>query len=152
MASVAVSKAIHLGKPALRVTWTTPQSDVIISQYQVVYRIQGTNSLRKVDIRDSVTSTLLEALVAGTAYEVHISAVSAIGNGPWSEVVSETTYMRELRSEFKQVETTHFEVCSVVTIGKTAVEYPSYCCKELLQKGTQLNWRLVNRFYIKQVA
>ena len=47
----------------------------------------------------STTSTLLEALIAGTVYEVRIRAVSAIGNGTWSRVESETTYMSELCSE-----------------------------------------------------
>ena len=100
-----MSKAVHLGKPALRVTWTTPQSDVAISLYQVVYRRQGTSSWRKVDIvaSNSVTSFLLEVLDAGTVYEVRIRAVSVIGNGPWSRVVSETTYMSELWSELLQI-------------------------------------------------
>ena len=109
MIGVAVSKAIHSGRPALNVTWTTPQSDVPISQYQVVYRRQGTSSWRKVDIVASIsaTSILLEALDAGTVYEVRIRAVSAIGNGEWGRVQAET-YMSELWSEFKQVETTNF--------------------------------------------
>ena len=132
-----MSKAIRSGKPALRVTWTTPQSDVTISQYQVVYRRQGTSSWGKEDIVafNSTTSTLLEVLDAGTVYEVRIRAVSAIGNGPWSRMELETTYMSELWSEFKQVETTNFESCSLVTIGKAAVEYPSYaknCCRRVL--------------------
>ena len=102
---VAVSKAIRSGKPVLRVTWTTPQSDVTIFEYQVVYRRQGTSSWRKVDIvaSNSVTSTLLEVLDAGTVYEVRIRAVSAIGNGTWSRVESETTYMSELWSKLLQI-------------------------------------------------
>ena len=52
----------------------------------------------------SATSTPLEALDAGTVYEIHVRAVSAIGTGPWSEVESQTTYMSELCSEFKPVE------------------------------------------------
>ena len=100
-----MSKAIHLRKPALRVTWSTPQSNVTISQYQVVYGRQRTSSLRKVDIvaSNSVTSTLLEVLDAGTVYEVRIRAVSVIGNGPWSRVESETTYKSELWSELLQI-------------------------------------------------
>ena len=52
---------------------------------------------------DTTTFTLLEALDAGTVYEVRISAVSAIGNGSWSEVELETTYTGELCSEFKAI-------------------------------------------------
>ena len=96
--SVTLSKATSSGKPALSVTWTTPQSDVTISQYRVEYRRQGNPSWRtaKPVSLHSTTSTLLEGLDAGTVYEVRISAVSAIGNGMWSRVESKTTFMSEL--------------------------------------------------------
>ena len=100
MTVVSVSKAIHSGRPALRVTWTAPQSDVTISQYQVEYK------KRSIDWRaanpispGSATSTLLEAVDAGAVYKVRIRAMSAIGNGTWSRVESETTYKSELCSE-----------------------------------------------------
>ena len=99
MTGVAVSKAIRSGKPALSVTWNAPQSDLPISQYQVEYRRSGTNwRVATLASPGSATSTLLEALDAGTVYEVRIRAVSAIGNGTWSEVESETTYKSELCS------------------------------------------------------
>ena len=99
---MAVSKATSSGKPALSVTWTTPTSDVTISQYQVEYRRRGTNWKATNPVSPgSATSTLLEVLDAGTVYEVRIRAVSAIGNGIWSRVESETTYMGELSSEVK---------------------------------------------------
>ena len=102
MTGVAVSRATRLGKPALSVTWTAPQSDVTISQYQVEYRRSGTNWRAANPVSpDSTTSTLLEALDAGTVYEVRIRAVSAIGNGTWSRVELETTYKSELCSEVK---------------------------------------------------
>ena len=102
MTGVAVSKAIHSGKPALSVTWTTPQSNVPISQYQVEYRRSGTNWRAASPVSPgSTTSTLLEALDAGTVYEVRIRAETAIGNGTWSEVESETTYNSELSIEVK---------------------------------------------------
>ncbi len=100
MTGVAFSKATSLGQLALSVSWTTPQSDVPISQYQVEYRRRGTNWRASSPVSPgSATSTLLEALDAGTVYEVRIRAVSAIGNGPWSRAESETTYMGELCSE-----------------------------------------------------
>ena len=99
---VSVSKAIRSGKPALSVTWTAPQSDASISQYQVEYRRSGTNWRAASTVSPgSTTSTLLEALDAGTVYEVRIRAVSAIGNGRWSREESETTYNSELCGEFK---------------------------------------------------
>ena len=98
---MAVLKIISLGKPALRVTWTIPQSDVAISQYKVQYRKIGANSWIAVDpvLSKSNTSTLLEALDAGTTYQVRIRAVSTIGSGVWSMVESETTYMSEFFSD-----------------------------------------------------
>ena len=100
---IAVYKAISSAKPALRVTWNTPQSDVNISEYQVEYR-SGTKWRAAIPVSpDSNTSALLEALDAGTVYEVRIRAVSAIGNGTWSEVQSKTTYKSELCGEFKLV-------------------------------------------------
>ena len=97
MTGVAVSRAIRSGKLALSVTWTTPQSNVTISQYQVEYRRSGTNWRAASPVSPgSTTSTLLEALDAGTVYKVRIRAVSPIGNGTWSEVELETTYMSEL--------------------------------------------------------
>ena len=102
MNGVAVSKAKYLGKPALSVTWTAPQSDLPISQYQVEYRRIGTNWRAANPVSpSSATSTLLEALDAGTVYEVRIRAVSAIGNGTWSRVESEVTYKSELCSDIK---------------------------------------------------
>ena len=93
-----VSKTVSLSRPALRVTWTTPQSDVAISQYQLQYRRIRTTMWRVVSpvTSGSNTSTVLEALDAGTAYQVRIRAVSPIGNGMWSRVESETTYTSEL--------------------------------------------------------
>ena len=84
---VTVSKAVKSGRPALRVTWTTPQSDAPISQYQVQYRRSGTTSWSSTaPVSGSTTSTYLEELVAGAEYQVRVRALSAIGNGMWSEV------------------------------------------------------------------
>ena len=115
MTGVAVSKAIRSGRPALRVTWTTPQSDVTISQYQVQYKKRSTDWRAANPVSSaSTTSTLLEALDAGTVYKVRIRAVSPIGNGPWSEVESEVTYKSELCSEIKLVESTNPELVWVL--------------------------------------
>ena len=104
MTGVEISKATSSGKPALSVTWTTPQSDVTISKYQVEYKKRSTDWRAAANLvsPDSATSTLLEALEGGTVYEVRIRAVSTIGNGRWSRVESETTYKGEL-CEFKQI-------------------------------------------------
>ena len=123
MTGVDVSKATSSGKPALRVTWTAPQSDLPISEYQVEYRRSGTNWRAANPVSPgSTTSALLEALDAGTVYEVRIRALSAIGNGTWSKVHSETTYMSELCSEFKLVETANIEL-----MGLLLARHQPYC-------------------------
>ena len=100
MTGVAVSKATSSGKPALRVTWATLQSNVTISQHQVEYRRKRNNWRAAESVfLGPTTSTLLEDLAAGTVYKVRVRAVSAIGNGTWSSVESETTYMSKLCSE-----------------------------------------------------
>ena len=78
---------------------------------------------------DSTTSTLLEALDAGTVYEVRIRAMSAIGNGTWSRVQSSTTYTSELCSEFKLVETANIELMWLLL-----ARHQPYCCKELVSE------------------
>ena len=100
---MTVSKAVHSNKPALRVTWTTPQSDVATSLCTRWNTKSGTTFWRVVSAAPSGsnTSTVLEALDIGTAYQVHIRAVSAIGSGMWSRVESETTYISELSGELE---------------------------------------------------
>ena len=104
MNGIAVSKAMRSGKPALRVTWTAPTSDLPISEYQVEYKKRSTDWKASNLVSPGLaTYTLLEALDAGTVYKVRIRAVSAIGNGTWSRVELEKTYKSELSSEFKLV-------------------------------------------------
>ena len=101
---VTVSKAVRSGRSALKVTWTTPPSDVSISQYQVQYRRSETTSWSSAaPVSGSTTFTYLEELVAGSEYQVQVRAMSAIGNGTWSEVQSETTYRSELTTDLTVV-------------------------------------------------
>ena len=84
---------------AINVTWSTPQSDVPITQYKVQYRKNGTTQLgTELTVPGSPppTSTILTELLAGTAYNVRVRAVSAAGEGNWSEEQSERTYIREI--------------------------------------------------------
>ena len=91
-----LSKAVRSGRSALRVAWTTPYSDASITQYQVQYRRSGTAVWSSL-VYSSSTSTHIEALAAGTTYQVRVRAVSSIGNGPWSAVDSERTYQSEFQ-------------------------------------------------------
>ena len=86
------------GVPVLQVTWTTPQSDEPISQYNLQYRIHGTTSWgSQYTISGSPprNSTILSRLAAGSAYDIRLRAVSALGAGNWSAVQTERTYMSE---------------------------------------------------------
>ena len=82
------------------VTWTTPQTDVNISQYQVQYRGSGTtswSSATTISVSPPATSANLTGLDAGTEYNVRVRAVSDVEvEGMWS--VEDTA--RTFDSEF----------------------------------------------------
>ena len=102
---MAVTKAVHSGKPALMVTWSTPQSDVHISQYNLQYRIHGTTiwgNQVTISGSSSQNSTFLTRLRAGTEYDIRMRALSAVGAGNWSAVQTERTYMSEFFSMIPQ--------------------------------------------------
>ena len=95
---VSLSKAVRMGKAILRVNWTTPQSDVAISQYQVQYRRSGTTtwgSEATVSVSPPATSANLTGLDAGTEYNVRVRAESAAGDGEWSIEQTERTFNSE---------------------------------------------------------
>ena len=85
-----LTKAVSSGRPALRVTWTAPSSDHLITEYQVQYIMSGSISFRKKNVTS--TSTTLENLSAATSYQVRVRAFSDIGSGPYSEIRNSTTY------------------------------------------------------------
>ena len=92
---VSLSKAVRMGKAILLVTWTIPQSDVAISQYQVQYRRNGTTSWgSQLTMSGSppATSAILTRLDAGTEYNVRVRAESAVGAGEWSVEQTERTF------------------------------------------------------------
>ena len=84
-------------RPALRVIWSTPQSDFTILQYKVQYKIQSSRPWGYAEILVSppATSTILTRLEAGTRYNVRVRAMSTIGEGNWSMIEGNTTYKRE---------------------------------------------------------
>ena len=90
---------MSLGSPALRMTWTTPQSEMPISRYTVQYRKIGTTSwgsaFNILEFPPS-TSSNLTGLDAGTEYNARVRAVSVVGAGNWSAVQTERTYKSEL--------------------------------------------------------
>ena len=84
-----------MGKAILRVTWTTPHSDVSISQYQVQHRRNGATSWGSqftVSGSPPATSAILATLDAGTEYNIRVRAVSELGAGRWSVEQTERTF------------------------------------------------------------
>ena len=71
-------------------TWTAPQSDRPITKYQVWYRRIGTTILISKDVTS--TSTTLENLSAGASYQVLVKAVSDVGVGHYSDLITQITY------------------------------------------------------------
>ena len=92
---VSLFKAARMGEAILRVTWTTPQSNVTISQYQVEYRRNGTTSWGSqftISGSPPSTSAILTTLDAGTEYNIRVRAVSELGAGKWSVEQTERTF------------------------------------------------------------
>ena len=99
MTGLSLFKEVVSEAPALRVNWTTPQSDVTITQYKVQYRKNGATpwaSEFTVSGSPPVTSAILTGLDNGTEYIVRVRAVSAVGDGMWSLTQTERTYMCEI--------------------------------------------------------
>ena len=101
---VSLTKDVRSGAPALRVTWDSPQSDVDITSYEVQYRSGGRwRNAPTITVSPPATTTHLEGLQAGTSYSVRVRAVSAIGDGVWSDAEVETTYNCEWSCEKQNV-------------------------------------------------
>ena len=73
---------------SLIVSWTTPQSELPISEYEVEYRTSDTESWinsTRLSVSPPASSTILTGLDAGVEYIIRVRAVSEIGAGAWSE-------------------------------------------------------------------
>ena len=75
-------------KPALRVIWTQPQSE-LSTQYNVQYRM--VNSTVWTALHTPTTAVFIEGLLGGTSYQVRVRAVSEIGNGSFTPIVTAKT-------------------------------------------------------------
>ena len=98
---VTLIQTVESQAPALRVTWTPPQSVLTISQYQVEYRRSGTTSwdnATAISVSSLVTSATLTGLDAGTEYTVRVRAVSAVGHGTWSVENTGRTFCSEFNA------------------------------------------------------
>ena len=92
---ISLTKPAGYETPALRVSWTSPQSEVAILQYWVQYRKSEDLHWKTQIILPPATSADITDLDAGTAYSVRVKAVSDVGFGNWSEEQTRSTYNRE---------------------------------------------------------
>ena len=95
---LSLSKTVSSQLPALQANWTIQQSDEPISKYILLYRIHGTTpwgNEHVVSGSPPQNSAFVTRLAAGTEYDVRVRAVSAEGEGNWSAVQTERTYMSE---------------------------------------------------------
>ena len=92
--NVSVTKSVEEGNVTLTVSWTTPESELPITEYEVEYRTSDTKSWDKstrLSVSPPANSTVLTGLDAGVEYIVRVRALSEIGAGAWSEEHRVTT-------------------------------------------------------------
>ena len=83
---LSVTESVEGGN--LNVSWSTPQSELPITEYEVEYRTSDTKSWinsTRLSVSPPANSTFLTGLNAGVGYIVRVRAVSVIGAGAWSE-------------------------------------------------------------------
>jgi len=86
--NVYVTKSVEDGKVTLTVSWSTPQSELAITEYEVEYRTSDTESWinsTRLSVSPPANSTILTGLDVGVEYIVRVRAVSEIGAGVWSK-------------------------------------------------------------------
>ena len=79
--------------PALSVSWSPPQSDLPILHYTISYSLRDSGAVTNITTTD--TRVLITKLSIGATYQVAVTARSALGEGPRSVWVHQTTFSRE---------------------------------------------------------
>ncbi len=85
---MSVTESVEDGKVTLTVSWTTPQSELPITEYEVEYRTSDAQSWinsTRLSVSPPAKSTILTGLDVGVEYIVRVRASSEIGAGAWSE-------------------------------------------------------------------
>ena len=85
--NVYVTKSVEDGNVTLTVSWSTLQSELPITEYEMEYRTSDTESWSSFSVSPPSSSTLLTGLNAGAGYIIRVRAVSVIGAGAWSEEI-----------------------------------------------------------------
>ena len=89
----SVSPTESARHPALSVSWSPPQSDLPIQYYTVSYSLRDSGPVT--NITTTSISLLIANLKIGATYQVAVTARSALGEGPRSVWVHQTTHSRE---------------------------------------------------------
>ena len=89
----SVSPTESARHPALSVSWFPPQSDLPIQYYTISYSLRDSGPVT--NITTTSISLLIANLKIGATYQVAVTARSALGEGPRSVWVPQTTHSRE---------------------------------------------------------
>ena len=109
--ALTVSPTESAHRPALSVSWSPPQSDLRILHYTVSYSLRDTGAVT--NITTTSTRVLIINLSIGATYQVAVTARSALGEGPRSVWVHQTTFSREYNcvNLHNYVQLVSFEQC-----------------------------------------
>ena len=92
MTTNQVTRTVTSNKPSLGVTWSAPSSNRPITSYKIGYRSGTSGSWMERTSNGNATMVTIESLQLGTKYQVRVTAVSDLGDGAWSNIVSNTTF------------------------------------------------------------
>jgi hypothetical protein len=82
---------VYPGNSQMGLSWNTPATGAIITDYTVNYRQSGTSTWRAFPHYPSVVNEqMVTGLTNGTSYDFEVIPVSAIGNGTASNIVTAT--------------------------------------------------------------
>ena len=69
---------------AIQVSWsapTVPNGELPITGYSIRYKVQNRNSFKYKSVTANSVEAMIPGLVPGTAYQVYVAGVNAIGTG-----------------------------------------------------------------------
>ena len=76
--------AVLVDRQSVRVSWsapTVPSGELPINGYNIRYKVQNSNTFRYKTVISNSVEAMITGLVPGTAYQVYVAGVNAIGTG-----------------------------------------------------------------------
>ena len=70
----------------IQVSWsapTVPSGELHITGYSIQYKVQKRDFYRYKSVTSNSVETMINGLLSGTAYQVYVAGVNAIGRGPY---------------------------------------------------------------------